>query len=458
MKGQEPITTDHKSGRNDPCPCGSGKKYKKCCMFKDYVAPGMQDTIRSRLVQDLFAFTAKYYYHVIPEAYDFFWDSQPSDKTLPPEFIEFTEINFHEWLLFDYIVDPVGYKTIVDLYMEQKKNLSAAERDMLKRFQQSVLSLYEVQEIIPEQGLILKDLLLGGEYDVKEKMATRGLFRWDIFAARLMLIDEHYIINGSVYPYPVQDRQYIIDAMKAECDDFREENPDASLRECLKVVGAAFNDIWYDFARSDRRPGIRTKTGEPLMFCKIIYTFADRTQVLEKLRSSGELEWDSKNEFTWLEQPGIEGSSVLASLRVTGKQLILECMSKKRLQMSKDFMARILGDLVSHKKDVVKDPYEVLESESVRQKTRKTKQLPRDIEQQFYEKFMREHMTNWLDEKIPALDNRTPRECVKINEGKEKVIDLLKSFENIEEKKKRNGELYCDFTWVWQALGLERQE
>jgi len=24
-----------KVGRNDPCPCGSGKKYKKCCMLKD---------------------------------------------------------------------------------------------------------------------------------------------------------------------------------------------------------------------------------------------------------------------------------------------------------------------------------------------------------------------------------------------------------------------------------------
>lgn len=24
-------------GRNDPCPCGSGKKYKKCCMNKDTV-------------------------------------------------------------------------------------------------------------------------------------------------------------------------------------------------------------------------------------------------------------------------------------------------------------------------------------------------------------------------------------------------------------------------------------
>lgn len=25
---------DNKVGRNDPCPCGSGKKYKQCCMLK----------------------------------------------------------------------------------------------------------------------------------------------------------------------------------------------------------------------------------------------------------------------------------------------------------------------------------------------------------------------------------------------------------------------------------------
>jgi preprotein translocase subunit SecA len=24
-----------KVGRNDPCPCGSGKKYKKCCLLKE---------------------------------------------------------------------------------------------------------------------------------------------------------------------------------------------------------------------------------------------------------------------------------------------------------------------------------------------------------------------------------------------------------------------------------------
>ena len=28
--GATPVVTGQKTGRNDPCPCGSGKKYKKC--------------------------------------------------------------------------------------------------------------------------------------------------------------------------------------------------------------------------------------------------------------------------------------------------------------------------------------------------------------------------------------------------------------------------------------------
>jgi len=27
----EPAKAEKEPGRNDPCPCGSGKKYKKCC-------------------------------------------------------------------------------------------------------------------------------------------------------------------------------------------------------------------------------------------------------------------------------------------------------------------------------------------------------------------------------------------------------------------------------------------
>ncbi len=27
----QPAQSDRVAGRNDPCPCGSGRKYKKCC-------------------------------------------------------------------------------------------------------------------------------------------------------------------------------------------------------------------------------------------------------------------------------------------------------------------------------------------------------------------------------------------------------------------------------------------
>ncbi|MDI6884184.1 MAG: SEC-C metal-binding domain-containing protein, partial [Hadesarchaea archaeon] len=34
LKPLLPLFSRQKVGRNDPCPCGSGKKYKKCCWLK----------------------------------------------------------------------------------------------------------------------------------------------------------------------------------------------------------------------------------------------------------------------------------------------------------------------------------------------------------------------------------------------------------------------------------------
>ena len=31
-QNRKPSVREYKVGRNDPCPCGSGKKYKNCCL------------------------------------------------------------------------------------------------------------------------------------------------------------------------------------------------------------------------------------------------------------------------------------------------------------------------------------------------------------------------------------------------------------------------------------------
>ena len=41
-----------KTGRNDPCPCGSGKKYKKCCMNKDRLEAREEKKSESRFAEE----------------------------------------------------------------------------------------------------------------------------------------------------------------------------------------------------------------------------------------------------------------------------------------------------------------------------------------------------------------------------------------------------------------------
>ena len=38
----------NKTKRNDPCPCGSGRKYKKCCLGKTTAVKDEPDTIYAR--------------------------------------------------------------------------------------------------------------------------------------------------------------------------------------------------------------------------------------------------------------------------------------------------------------------------------------------------------------------------------------------------------------------------
>ncbi|MCK7533709.1 MAG: SEC-C domain-containing protein [Marinilabiliales bacterium] len=52
-----PVRVDKKVGRNDPCPCGSGKKYKHCHGQSIGDAAGPDDNAAG-------AYSSKYYQHL----------------------------------------------------------------------------------------------------------------------------------------------------------------------------------------------------------------------------------------------------------------------------------------------------------------------------------------------------------------------------------------------------------
>jgi Protein of unknown function (DUF2384) len=54
-------------------------------------------------------------------------------------------------------------------------------------------------------------------------------------------------------------------------------------------------------------------------------------------------------------------------------------------------------------------------------------------------KFLEAHYDNWLNDRIPALGNKTPRQAVKTPEGRELVEALLVQFERDMREQKMPG-------------------
>ena len=446
-----------KFNRNDPCPCGSGKKYKKCCLIETYIAIGKEDSIRERLVQELMVFFEKNYKHTLEDAHFLFWDD-----FIPAEHLEGTSLdiayqNFMEWLIFDHLIDVDNDKTLIDLYMEKNKKLSLDEHRVLTMMKNSVISLYEVQEVFPEKGLLLKDLLMGGEYDVREKSATRSVRKWDIFASRLLLVDSSYIMSGSVYAYHMKNKKEILDDIHAEFEDYKEEYPDASMDDFLKHNSENFNFYWYDLIQNPTPINLHTTSGEPMLISKALFEIKNKEVVMHGLPKIKGFE-QGKDSYTWYDKRDKEGSAtILGRAEIKDNKLILESDSKQRLDKGKKLILEALSDAVVHKVDTFQDPMEAMKSYKESSTDEPVNELPMEIQQQIYTKFMQGLYEKWLQEKIPVLDGRTPMQAIKTEEGRKKVIELLKSIENSEEHNKKKGRPFHDISWMWERLKIERE-
>ncbi len=444
-------------GRNDPCPCGSGKKYKKCCLSTAYVETGREEFIRAKLVQDLLKFFKKHYEDRLDDAHFIFWDEFVPGEHLNDATVGVADINFWEWIVYDYLIDEEHSKTLIDLYLDNNTKLSLDEHRVLTMMKNSIISLYEVQEVFPEKGLLLKDLVLGGEYDVREKAATRSLRKWDIFAARLLHVDGTFIMSGSVYTYPIKQKERILDDLKGVFEDYRKDYLSDTLDEFLKRNSDVFNFYWYDIIQNPPPLKFATTSGEPFLFSKAVFEIKDKEAVINGLKQIEGFEQD-KNGFGWFDKRDKDGSAtILGNIEIKGDALTLECNSKERLERGKKLILENTSGAVIHKIDSFQDPMQALKSYEGKPEKKTENEIPMEIQQQLYAQFMQKHSEKWLKEKIPALDGKTPVQAIKTDEGRRKVIELLKSFENSEEHNKREGRPFYDLSWMWDKLGLERE-
>jgi hypothetical protein len=171
--------------RNAPCPCGSGKKYKRCC-GKDAPSQWAGDSVwhrlraaEGRLVPEILEWAlTRYGSDILSVAWEHFVfgdDEEEEDGELPREHPEFGGL-FVPWSLFtwtayagegwpeDWPRTPLGLA-----YLDARGDrLDALERRFLEAVCARPYSFHQVLSVEPGCSLRLRDLLTGEEWQVSE--------------------------------------------------------------------------------------------------------------------------------------------------------------------------------------------------------------------------------------------------------------------------------------------------
>ena len=94
-------------------------------------------------------------------------------------------------------------RNIVDDYLKRRGwKENASTRSYMSALRTSVMSLYEVSNIVKDTSFLARDLVRGGDpILISERSATRSLKQWDRIAARVLRVGSQTIIAGGVLSF-----------------------------------------------------------------------------------------------------------------------------------------------------------------------------------------------------------------------------------------------------------------
>jgi hypothetical protein len=139
--------------------------------------------------------------------------------------------------------------------------------------------------------------------------------------------------------------------------------------------------------------------------------------------------------------------------------LRLEAMSRTRLETLRGLVEFHAGGLVTHLGDRYSTVDEIKESVLRGEKSPAPAAQPAlsAEEREMMEQFLHKHYAGWVNESLPALGGKTPRQAMRSRAGRESVIELLRLMENRESRKGARDAPVYDFNTIRRELGLPEE-
>ena len=461
-----------KVGRNDPCPCGSGRKYKKCCQAnfdeKDFHYRRWR-RIEADLIPELLEYAIE---TQGPEGIEDAWSEFHNfaapcayDPELPMNMV------FMPWFLFNWIpeTERAGFLDDPDLTIASSffgdYALSEDEIKFIMSANQAPYSLCEVQELTPGASMSLFDLLRGIKYDVIERTASRTLKKGEIIYCATTHLDG-ITSNIGTSPFALRPlakrnvmelRKWLIDesgAAELTADHLVEF--EADIRSFYLVTLAAML----------APPQLVNTDNEPLVPQKVHFEIESADSAFHALKGlaenipEDELRSDAneadglivKAEIPWLggtkeARKRLGGPVLLGTMNIEEGKLIISVNSTKRAETIRGLVEKRLGKQAVYKTTLIEPIDSEVEkmwaavasgspkppAEEWLEGTKRTGVIPlADLPPEMrlkLEAHARQHWIAWFDLPVPALDNMTPREASKTEEGRELLESLLLDYE-----------------------------
>lgn len=386
-----------KTGRNAPCWCGSGRKFKSC-----HLGRSEQASLSDR-VPWLCRKAASYLERRGGDVRD-------DIRLLAEERAQTAgggeralQRALADPLLFDVALHELGW---FEHFLAERGPLLPDDEALLARSWTLVhRTVYEVVSTTPGTGLNVRDLRTGDMLDVRERAFSAQARPHQMVCGRAVPDGvSSQFIGGlfSVVPGTERDLLEILD----EGDGF----------ELMAFVGSL-----------ERPPRLSTREGEPLKRCRATLDVRDPDAARRVL--DDEYEPDEVHDDRWADILELDDESferiIRAQLRLEGQTLVVETMSEVRHE-------RVLGVLLEllPSAQVVSDERRIVEpsewNEAVEDLHADPTPSPELV--QAMEAIRDRFEERWCDDSVPALGGLTPRQAVADVTRREEVVRLLASF------------------------------
>jgi len=386
---------------------------------------------------------------------------------------------------------------VVDDYLKRRgwREKVPAKR-YLEALRDSAPSLYEVTDLDPGHSLTLRDLILGGEpVTVEEKRGSESAARWDRIAGRLVTVNNKPWLTGGLLLLPHDAADDILSAIDEMAEQLKQElrretgkhgEPaeisDRAVREMVVASSMAcclFTQAWLSDAldrASAPLPEIRNSDGDQLLFSEVRFPIAgEAAKIAAVLDGLDSLERDEADTMQWswlgpgspsqrisqgrrdgltLKSEDLAGRTSLGNAEIAGDALVLSTNSRERAERGRDLLAAHLGELVGSPLTSHQDLETMLEARAGSTPTKPD--LPPEVAEEAIRTFLDDHYRSTLDDPLPLLGGKSPRQAAKTKKGRAQVVDWLKQLENGESRRAaREGQKPYDTAWMWRELKIE---